>query len=233
MERIARFAWVGSERIFVDEELVTYDDGSAWLVLRGPREQRGPIGSYRVELEAADVTAVAEFAGKDVEFHVAGEQAAPGEDVQARQLAERIAALCRESPVELATFHVLPAGPPADGKLNLALVAIGGGERPAQFELEVAKCSVHFHAGREELAWRECPGFPTGFVTAEAVGLGGVGRPAAIEPGSHGVIAFSVDTVPGASNISMQVSGWLRAALPDAEEPARFRTFTDARNVEP
>lgn len=233
MERIARFAWVGSERIFVDEELVTYDDGSAWLVLRGPREQRGPIGTYRAELEAADVAAVAEFAGKDVAFQVAGGNAVPGEDVHARQLAERIASLCREVPVALATFHVLPAGAPVAGRLNLALVAIGGGDRPAQFELESTKCSVHFHAGREELAWRECPDFPTGFVTAEAVGLGGVGRPAAIEPGGHGVIAFAVDTVPGASNVSMQVSGWLRAALPDAEEPARFRTFTDARNVEP
>jgi hypothetical protein len=233
VERIARFSWVGSERVFVDEELVIYDDGSAWLVIRGPREQRGPIGTNRAELGAEDLAAVSEFEGKEVVFHLAADgPPSSSEDPHARQLAERIASLCREVPVSLAIFHVLPSGPPAAGKLNIALVAIGGGERPAQFELQSTNCSVHFHAGREELGWRECPSFPTGFVTAEAVGLGGIGRPAGIEPGSHGVIAFSVETVEGATSISMRVAGWLRAALPDAEEPARFSTYTDARNIE-
>jgi hypothetical protein len=230
VERIATFRWGAKAPVVVDEELVVYDDGRAWLAVRAPVEQRGPIGSYVCDLSDEDLQDLAPYEGQSLQF-VAGDTAAS--DAEARRIADQLAARCRVSPESLATFHVLPSGSPKDGRLNLALVAIGGGARPAEFELDHAACSVHFHAGREEVGWRECPEFPTGFVTAEAVGLGGVGRVAEIPPGSHGVIAFAVDAVAGATNVSMRVSGWLRAALPDAPEPARFSMFTDARNIEP
>ena len=233
MERIATFTWEAKSPVVVDEELAVYDDGSAWLVVRAPREQRGPIGTYKAGLSTDDVQSLATDRGRHVKFVIGPAAGAGDDDAGDRQLAERIAALCRETPESLAAFHVLPSGPPKGGRIELALVAIGGGTRPAEFDLDHAACSVHFHAGREEVGWRECPEFPTGFVTVEAVGLGGVGRPAAIEPGSHGVIAFGVGSVDGADSLSMRVAGWLRAALPDAEQPSRFSTFTDARNIAP
>lgn len=230
MERIASFTWTARSPVVVDEELVVYDDGHAWLAVRAPVEQRGPIGSFVCDLSDEDLQVLAPYDGQSLQF-VAGD--ADPSDAEARRIAEQLAARCRETPDSLATFHVLPSGSPKDGRLSLALVAIGGGARPAEFELEHSRSSVHFHSGRSEVGWRECPAFPTGFVTAEAVGLGGVGRVAEIPPGSHGVIAFAVDAVPNATNVSMRVSGWLRSALPDEPEPARFSTFTDARNIEP
>lgn len=223
------FTWGARQPVVVDEELAIYDNGRAWLVVRSPIGQRGPIGSFSCDLGDADRDELASFHGQVLRF-VAGDNPSGS---TARGIAERIADRCRETPESIATFHVLPSGAPMDGRLSLALVAIGGGNRPAEFELDHSSSSIHFHAGRNEVGWRECPAFPTGFVTANAVGLGGVGRVAEIEPGSHGVIAIGVHAVPGATSVSMRVAGWLRASLPDAGEPARFSTFTEARNVEP
>ena len=100
--------------------------------------------------------------------------------------ADRVASDAREAPVATATFH---AGVVPDG--GVALLAVGGGTAAAAFELDADSVVVHLEDEGTEIAWHRMDRLQTGFVSPEPEGLGGIGRPAEIAPGTYGGIALA------------------------------------------
>jgi hypothetical protein len=96
----------------------------------------------------------------------------------------------------------------------------------AAFELDPAASSVIFGDGERTVGWADLPRLETGFVTAEARGLGGLGRPASVEPGVLGAAAFELPAPAGTTSVAIRVAGWLGAGLPDDDELGRFEALT-------
>ena len=216
MERLASVRWQSPPPTSVDEELAAYDDGTAWLVVRCPRDGTATIGTWSTTLKADDHTALA--AAGDVVVDLLHAHAVP-------EVAERIRAAALATPVATAQF-LAAAGMGA----TVTLAAVGGGTRPVQFELDPGTVTVHVEEDGATLAWFEASPPVTGFVTPEAVGLGGLGRRAEIAPGAFGAIALDVPgmvAVTG-SDVAVQASGWLAEGLPDQEMPRPFRVRTAA-----
>ena len=81
--------------------------------------------------------------------------------------------------------------------------------------------------GPPKPGWRFPPPL-TGFVTPDAVGLGGLARRAEIPPGTFGAILLEVqepEATPG-EKVVVALSGWLAEGLPDQELPLPFRVRT-------
>lgn len=218
MAEIARIRWQSPPPTSVDEELVVFDGGSAYLVVRTARDGTPVIGTWRTGVGPADL---ALLAGRQLEVDLRH----PSDD-PAVMAAERIAAAARELPVATATFHasVLPDG-------EAALLAVGGGEDPAGFQLDPDSVVVHLEDGEgNEVGWHPMQRLGTGFVSPEAVGLGGVGRAAEMEPGAYGAIALTGPPISGerVAAVAIEVSGRLQDAVPEQPSYESFRVRTAA-----
>jgi hypothetical protein len=146
--------------------------------------------------------------------------------------AERVAAAAREAPRAVATFYARALGAPRDGRLSMALLVVGSGTNAVEFGLDVAKSAVLFTTNGEAAGWQDLPRLETGFITPDAEGLGGVVQPGHVEPGAYGAIAFEVGPPPGATDVAVRVSGWLREALPDQPTPEHFEVLTASAPLE-
>jgi hypothetical protein len=108
----------------------------------------------------------------------------------------------------------------------MALAVTGGGTKAVQFELEPAKCAVHFTAGGQPVASFPLPELGSGFVTPDAEGFGGLRRRAEVPPGEFGATAFDVPAPGTATAVAIEVAGWLAEAFPDERSPAPFAVRT-------
>jgi hypothetical protein len=223
MERVATFAWQTPPPSSVDESLVLYDDGRAWLVVRRPRSRGAAIGSYVAQPAKDDLAALAGAGPGPITFELLH---ADPTLTGLMSVADRVAADARDLPMAVATFYGQSLGA-AGGRLRMSLAVVAAGERAVQFDLDPAACAVHFSREGEALAWYELPPPETGFITEDAEGLGGLGRRAIVPPGEWGAISLLVPAPPGPADVSVQVAGWLYEALPDEPTPARFEVRTD------
>ena len=198
MNRLATVAWQAPPPAVIDEQLVLYDDGTAWLVARGPTPVTIELFSHEPDPGNAELIAAA----------------------------DRIADVVRRTPRAVATFHVRALQRSGDGVLKLGLMVVASGTTAVQFDLDPERCAVHFSANGGSLSWQEFPELQTGFVRPDASGLGGLNRRAVVSPGAPGALTLSVRPPDGASAVSLQVAGWLSEALPDAPRPERYEVRT-------
>jgi hypothetical protein len=225
VKRLATFAWHSPPPTSVDEQLAVFDDGSAWLVVRRPRALSGPIGTFTAKPSKADLAALTASGPGPVVFEVLGK---PGDRAAAALLAvaERVASKARSTPRATATFHAGPRAAVTGGSLAMGLLVVGAGTTEVEFELEPSKCTVHFTAGGQPIAWFPLPELGSGFVTPDAEGLGGLRRRAKVPPEEYGATAFDIASPGNATGVSIEVAGWLSEALPDERSPAPFAVRT-------
>ena len=231
MPRLATFRWRAPGPTSVDEELALFDDDSAWLVVRGSRTLAPSVGTYRCEPAEADRDALLAAGPGPVEFDLLDPPPDPA-TAALMAVADRVAAAARATPDAVATFHTRPLGLPADGSLALSLLVVASGARAVEFELDPASSSVQFSHDGQPVGWCDLPDLPSGFVTRDAAGLGGVRRRAHVEPGAYGAIAFDVPAPAGGSAVSTRLVGWLVETLPDDPMPGRFRVQTEDAPIE-
>lgn len=222
MQRLVTFQWSTPPPTSVDEQVAVYDDASAWLVVRRPRELSAVVGTFRSDLDSETMKALTAYAPGPVAFDL---RSTP-QDPEAMALADRLAAEARTTPYAAAEFFSAPIGGIRDGKLSASLLVVGRGTHPTEFELDPASSAIHFLQDGQPVNWQEFPDLPMGFMTPDAEGLGGVRGPAHIEPGTFGAIAIEASAPTGATALSIQVAGWLRGALPDEPTPERFEVRT-------
>lgn len=225
MRRLATFSWTTPAPTSIDEELAVFDDGSAWLVVRGPRAATPAIGTYRCEPAPTDRDSLAAAGAGPVVFDLL--EASPSADrVALMVVADRVAAAARDLPYAVATFYVQDLELVAPGSLALSLLVVGSGDRAVEFELDPDRSSLLFDQAGQTLSWSDLPGLPAGFTTPDAVELGGVHRRARIEPGEYAAIAIDVPGPALATSVSARLAGWLSSALPDELHPGRFELLT-------
>ena len=224
MERLATFHWRTPEPTSVDEELVLFDDGSAWLVVRGSRSLAPAVGTYRASLGEADRRSLLAAGPGPVDFDLL---TPPGEALGSLMaLADHVATMVRETPEAVATFHAQSLGWRSDGSLAVSLLVVGSGTRAVQFELDPGASAILFSHGGQVQGWSDLPALRAGFATSGASELGGVGRRAVVEPGTVGAIAFEVPAPAGIAAVAIRVGGRLSEAFPDDPLPAQFSLTT-------
>lgn len=221
MAETGRVRWQSPPPTSIDEELVVYDDGSAYLIVRTARDRSPVIGTWRAGVDDADLAVLAGLMGQQRTVDLRHHELDP-----VLYAAERIAAAARDSPVATATFYAssLPDG-------EVALLAVGGGTGPADFQLDPDSVLVHLEqADGTEVGWHPMQRLETGFVSPEPQGLGGVGRPAEITPGAYGAIALAGPAIERGQGISVavEVTGRLHDALPEQPSDEHFRVRTTA-----
>jgi hypothetical protein len=214
MERLVTVRWESPPPTSVDEELAAYDDGTVWLVVRGSRDGAASIGTWSTTPTKADHAALVAAGDTVVDVRRAG---------GASEIAEELRAAALPEPV--ATAHFVAARGPGR---SVTLAAVGGGTRPVQFELQPDSLTVHVEVDGATRAWFEVPPPVTGFVTPDAVGLGGLARRAEITPGTIGAILLDLEgvEVDPAAKVAVVLTGWLAEGLPDQEMPLPFRVRT-------
>jgi hypothetical protein len=216
MQRLASVRWESPPPTSVDEELAAFDDGTVWLVVRCSRDGSPTIGTWSTTPTSDGHAALVDVG--DVVIDLLHARAVP-------EVAEELRAAALAAPVATAEFVA------AQGVgETVTLAAVGGGTRPVEFELDPDALTVHVERDGATLAWFEVTRPITGFVTPDAVGLGGLGRRAVIAPGAFGAIALAapgMEAVDG-DEIAVQAAGWLANGLPDQELPLAFRVRTAA-----
>lgn len=215
--RLATVCWSTPAPTSVNEELAVYDDGSAWLAVRVPRDGGNTIGTFTVRPTREQVAELAAVGTIEVDLLAAGLPVGA-------HVGDVLAGALRENP-QAAVAFAAAARSDADGAVQLGLYAVATGAAALPFEIEARCCAVHFLAHGREVGWTDLPELQTGFVTAEAIGLGGVGRPASIQPGNYGAIAVTVPMFAGADEIQVQVAGRILLDLPDGA-PTGFEVRT-------
>lgn len=223
MTRVATFVWASPPPTSVDEVLVI-DGDEAWLVVRRPRRVSATVGSYVARPTAQDLATLVAAGPGPVTFHVHP----PDTDealLALRDVAERVVEACLASPRATVTFAA--AVPQATaGVLSAALLAVAAGPDPVMFQLRPDASVVHLSGGQGEITWLPMPTPPTGFVTGSAVGVGGLGGRATLQPGDPAGTTFEVPDAAGATTLAIEVSGTLSGALPDEPMPAPFSVRT-------
>jgi hypothetical protein len=215
MERVAAVRWTSPPPTSVDEELVAYDDGSAWLVVRCSRDGSPTIGTWSTTPSATDHAALRNAGAVVVDLL---------EPRGASSTAETVRAAALGAPVATARFVAALA---EDG--TVTLVALGDGTGPVRFELDPSGITVHLETDGATVAWFDAPPPITGFITVDATGLGGLGRRAEVGPGAFGALTLDVPamaTAPSWDTVTVALSGWLAEGLPDEPMPVRFRVRT-------
>lgn len=227
MARLATVRWRTPAPTSVDEDLAVYDDGTAWLVVRRAAGDRTAVGTFRTEVSDEERSALAGAGSVEIDLLHPAEGAA----AQAAALAGRIAQRARTAPHAVARFYGRtvpgPAGP-AGSAVTVALAVVGEGGAPVVFELDPAAVTVHFGAGGAIQAWAGVTGLATGFVTPDAQGLGGLHGRATVAPGQVGALMVPASPPAGATEVTVQLGGWLVEALPDEPERQRFEARTTA-----
>ena len=170
--RAATFTWTSPPPTSVDEVLVIEEDGAAHVVIRRPRRVGATVGSYRAIPSTEDLDALLAAGPGPVTFEVHRPDAEQGTDA-VRRVAERVVEACLASPRAAVTFGSAVTGV-VGGRLAVALLATAEGPDPVAFELRPESCVVHLSGAEGEITWQPMPRPATGFVTASAVGLGGL-----------------------------------------------------------
>ena len=214
MQRLVTVRWESPAPTSVDEELAAYDDGTVWLVVRGSRDGAATIGTWSITPTVEDHAAMVASGDTAVDLRHPG---------GASETAERLRAAALAKPVATARF-VAARGE----ERSVTLAAIGGGTRPVQFELQPDSVTVHVEVDGVTRAWFEATPPVTGFITPDAVGLGGLGWRAEIPPGTLGAILLDVPGIDGVAGdaVAVALGGWLAEGLPDQELPLPFRVRT-------
>jgi hypothetical protein len=214
MDRLATVRWRSSPPTSVDEELAAYDDGSVWLVIRSSRDGSATIGTWRAVPAAEEHAGLVGVGDVVVELLRAGE---------VPEVAERLRSAALAAPMATARF-LAAAG--ADGAVTLAV--IGDGTRAVEFELDPNTITVHVLDDDAERAWFEVAPPMTGFVTPDAVGLGGLGDRAVVPPGGLGAITLDAPGMGSSvtGEVAVRLAGWLAEGLPDDALPRPFRVRT-------
>jgi hypothetical protein len=223
MARLATYHWTSPPPTSVDEVLVI-DEGATRLVIRRPRRVSATVGSYVGRPTTDDRAALAAAGPGPITFqaHLPGAEAALA---GLRQVAERVAGQCLATPRATVTFATAVTAS-ANGRLSVTLLAGAEGSVPVEFELRPEGSTVHLSGHEGELTWLPMPPPATGFVTADAEGLGGLGVRARMRAGEPAGIALELPDVPGATTVAIEVAGWLSEALPDEREPTPFAVRT-------
>jgi len=224
--RVATITWRTPPPTSVDEELVVLDDDTAVFVVRRPRRDTSAIGSYAGVPTHADIAALTAAGAGPQMFDLRAPGPTAGSSV-VRDVADRVASELLATPRAVVTFHAHSPGAAGDGAASFTLLAVGAGTHAVAFQLDPDASSVQFFAADgQPMSWQDLPPLPTGFITPDAEGLGGVRRRAAIAPGAYGAIAFTATPPPGAAQVAILVAGWLSDALPDVTTPERFLVRT-------
>ena len=219
MRRLSSVRWRTPSPTSVDEELAVYDDGSVWLVVRSSRDGSATIGTWSTTPGVDDHVGLVATGDIDVDLLHPTEIPA---------VVERLRTAAIASPVATARFV---AGRGGDGAVTL--VAIGDGFRPVELELDPHAISVHLERDGATAAWFESAPPETGFITPDAVGLGGLHRRAVIPPGVVGAILLDVPGIGADADgeVAVEVAGWLADGLPDQLLPVPFRVRTVPSDV--
>ena len=210
--RLATVHWVSPPPTSVDEELVAYDDGTAWLVIRGPRDAASVIGTWCDTIDPADQAELVTIGDRTIDL------LRPGDGSSAP---DRIAAAVKTKPLATAQFLAALTGA---GQVTLAL--LGGGTRPVHVELDPDAITVHLESAGVTTRWFPAAPPTTGFITPDASGLGGLHRRAVVPAGAFGAMVLEVPGGIDSDEIAVQLSGWLTESLPDDATPASFRVRT-------
>jgi len=227
--RVAGIRWRTGPPTSIDEELVLYDDGAAWLVARRPRQSPHLVGSFAVDAATSEPAACASLAG--LAGPLAVDLLAPpldGAAAAAFVAAERLATQCRSAPRRVVEWFTRALGAGEHGRCRIALGAVCRGSEPVEFELEPAGSGIAWLEGDRPIGWCDLPVPLIGFVTPDGTGLGGVGRPGRAEPGVFGVVALDVPVPEQADGLFVQVAGWLCTTLPDEDVPMPFVARTES-----
>ena len=212
--RLVTVRWLSPPPTSVDEELVAYDDGAAWLVVRGPRDLSSVIGTWCDTVDPDDLAELIAIGDQTIDLL---------EPAAGSPVAERVRSSVAAKPVATAQFL---AARGVDGTITLAV--LGDGIRPVQLELDPEAITVHLETAGATTTWFPAAPPTTGFITPDASGLGGLHRRAVVAPGVFGAMVLEV---PGSTDVeseavAVQLSGWLTESLPDDATPARFRVRT-------
>jgi hypothetical protein len=210
----------------VDERLIISDDSRARLEMLRPRRLGDTVGTYEGAVEDDEIRELT-AAGSDVELDVtAQDDPRLGRvAVTADQVAQRLL----NSPLAVAQFFARPIGAVPPLPQTLALCVLGGGSQPVEFQLDLARCAVHFSVSGAPLSWVPLPDLPTGFLTSELEGLGGVHQRALVDPGVLGTISLPLSIPDEINELSAQVVGsWF---LPGAESPEDFEARTTPQPI--
>jgi hypothetical protein len=216
MQRLVTVRWESPPPTSVDEELAAYDDGTVWLVVRGSRDGSATIGTWSLTPTAEKHAALVASGDSVVDVRHADEVSETAELLRSAALAE---------PVATAKFVAARGEGP-----SVTLAAIGGGTRPIELELQPDSVTVHVEVDGVTRAWFQADPPVIGFVTRDAVGLGGLGWRAEIPPGTLGAILLEVPGIEAVSGdaVAVALSGWLAEGLPDQQLPLPFRVRTAA-----
>ena len=214
MQRLVTVRWESPPPTSVDEELAAYDDGTVWLVVRGSRDGTATIGTWSTTPAAEAHAALVASGDAAVDLR---------HPETTHEAAELLRAAALADPVATARF-VAARG---EGR-SVTLAAIGGGTRPVQFELQPDSVTVHVEDDGATRAWFEASPPATGFVTPDALGLGGLGSRAELPPGTLGAILLDVPGIESVTGdaVAVALAGWLAEGLPDQQLPLPFRVRT-------
>jgi hypothetical protein len=207
----------------VDEVLVIEEE-LARLVIRRPRRVTSTVGSYAARPPDEDRARLVDAGPGPVTFELWPPHADP-EELEIRAIADRVAEACLASPRATVTFSATVTGVTA-GTISVALIAMAEGPDQVEFELSPAESVVHLSGPQGEITWQAMPRPATGFVTAGAVGVGGLAARARIRQGEPAGTTFEVPDVEGATTIAIEVCGTLSEALPDEPMPNPFAVRT-------
>jgi hypothetical protein len=225
MATVVTVRWRTPPPSSTDERLTVSDDGHARLEVLRPRSGGDTVGTYEGEVDATEVRELA-AAGPDVEVDVVGQDprhAAVG--IAADRVAQRLLA----SPLAVAQFFARPVGAVPPLPQTLALGVLGIGTEPVEFELDLDECVVHFSATGTPLSSTPLPELPTGFMTPDAEGLGGLRQRATIAPGIVGTMSVPLVVPDGANELSVQVVG--RWFLPGEDLSDDFEARTEPQKL--
>jgi hypothetical protein len=209
----------------IDERLTVSDDGRARLHVLRPRSVGDTVGTFEGEVDEAEVRELT-AAGPDVEVDVAVQDsrlAAVG--IAADRVAQRLLG----SPLAVAQFFARPVGAVPPLPQTLALGVLGAGTEPVEFELDLDECVVHFSASGTPVSSTPVPELPTGFMSSDADGLGGLRQRAIIDPGIVGTISVPLVVPDGANELSVQVVG--RWFLPGEDLSDDFEARTEPQKL--
>lgn len=210
--------WRTLSPIEVDEELAVYADGAALLVLAMPLGGGSAVGTWVGHI-GEEATALDELGPVPYEVDPLDHERPPVHEV-ALAAADRAARAARERPESVASFSLQVS---AQGvSPSFALLVVGSGTRAVQVELDPAACLlVWWHSDDQPVGSSPLPPLAAGFMTPQAEGLGGVGRPTLLAPGAYGALAFDAAPPAGATHVAARVAGWLTEALPDDDRRRR------------
>jgi hypothetical protein len=204
----------------IDERLIVDSDGNARLEVLRPRSLGDTVGTYEGVVDEAEFRELS-AAGSNVELDAANQD--PHLTTVAAA-ANRVAQRLLDLPVAVAQFFARPVGAVPPLPTTLAIGMLGVGSQPAEFELDLAECAIQFSSGGKLASSTPMPELPTGFMTPDTEGLGGVRQRAIVPPGVVGAISLPLVVPDGADQVSARVVG--RWFLPGESLSEEFEAHT-------